>query len=286
MAETKGTGFARDPAVAAKAKAAQEWCRAASTAACRWEYLYIPQQVFEAFAGDEVTALAGACKPSLVRLLKDAASPQLTFDVDADESRSQVEAFMDPNAYAALPSADRVAIRQAIQLFDFMSGKPDALLAPVFQPLLGRIDHAAEAVLLARLGPDVPSGQTERESFFDASGKKFLAERCRTLKRLLVTRSPIMPTGVLLFCLEYAAKPKPDSAGILQAVEVRFSDLAATDLAAAVKKQYDFRNEYIAHEKREPLRSVDAARAALGVWTGVLQQLRAVNVASPGLEAT
>jgi type III restriction enzyme len=281
LAETKGTGFARDPAVAAKAKAAQEWCRAASTAACRWEYLYIPQQVFEAFAGDEVSSLAGACKPSLVRLLRDAASPQLTFDVGADESRSQVEAFMDPHAYAALPSADRVAIRQAIQLFDFMSGKPDALLAPVFQPLLGRIDHAAEAVLLARLGPDVPSEQTEREAFFDVSEQKFLAERCRTLKRLLVTRSPIMPTGVLLFCMEYAAKPKHDAAGILQAVVVRFSDLAATDLAAAVKRQYDFRNEYIAHEKREPLRSVEAARSALGVWTDVLRQLRAVTPPSP-----
>jgi type III restriction enzyme len=277
LAETKGTGFARDPAVAAKAKAAQEWCRAASTAACKWEYLYIPQQVFEAFAGDEASALAGACQPSLVRLLKEATSPQLTFDVESDASRSQVEAFIDAEAFAALPSGDRVAIRQAIQLFDFMAGKPDALLAPVFQPLLGRIDHAAEALLLARLGPDVPEDHAQRDSFFEVSEKKFLSERCRTLKRLLVTRSPIMPTGVLLFCLEYAAKPKPDSDGILRAVESRFGDLASTDLAAAVKAQYDFRNAYIAHEKREPLRSVEAARTALTVWANVLRRLRAVG---------
>ena len=94
---------------------------------CKWEYLYVPQKQFEAFSGDEVTALAGACKPSLVRLLKDATSPQLRFDVESDESSSQVAAFIDPAAFEALPNADRVAIRQAIQLFDFMAGKPDAL---------------------------------------------------------------------------------------------------------------------------------------------------------------
>ena len=81
----------------------------------------------------------------------------------------------------------------------------------MFQPLLGRVDHAAEALLLTRLSGDVPPSDGERETYFDASSKKFLTERCRTLRRLLVTRSPIMPTGVLLFCLEYAAKPKPGS---------------------------------------------------------------------------
>lgn len=277
LVETKGTGFARDPAVAAKAKAAREWCRAASTADCKWEYLYIPQQVFEAFAGDEISALAGTCKPSLIRLLKDATSPQLRFDVESDGSRSQVAAFLDPAAFEGLPNADRVAIRQAIQLFDFMAEKPDAHLAPVFQPLLGRIDHAAETLLLGRLSEDVPAGEDEREAFFNASSTRFLAERCRTLKRLLVTRSPIMPTGVLLFCLEYAAKPKPESTGILQAVETRLRDLADTDLGARLKAQYDFRNEYIAHEKREPLRSVEAARGALKTWADVLVRLRGVD---------
>lgn len=274
LVETKGTGFARDPAVAAKAKAAQEWCRAASTPQCRWDYLYVPQQVFEAFSGDEIVALAGACKPSLVRLLKDATSAQLTFDVESDESSSQVAAFVDPEAFDALPNADKVAVRQAIQLLDFMAGKPDALLAPVFQPLLGRIDHAAETLLLARLSEQVPSDEATRDAYFDASAKKFLAERCRTLKRLLVTRSPIMPTGVLLFCLEYAAKPTPGSTGILRSVETELADIATTDLGSELKKQYDFRNEYIAHEKREPLRSVEASKDALRTWAGVLVRLR------------
>lgn len=275
LVETKGTGFARDPAVAAKAKAAQEWCKAASAPKCRWEYLYVPQQVFEAFHGEDLGDLASACKPSLARLVKDAQSPQLILDVDSDESRTQVSAFVAIEAFEGLPSADRHAIRQAIQLFDFMAGKPDALLAPVFQPLLGRVDHASESLLLARLSPRLPEAVDELDKFFDATPKSFLGERARSLKRLLVTRSPIMPTGVLLFCLDYASKER-QSTGIFAAICEEFQEDAQTDLPDLLQRQYDFRNEYIAHEKREPLRSEEAAREGLGVWIDTLVSLRRV----------
>lgn len=158
-----------------------------------------------------------------------------------------------------------------------MSGKPDSLLAPVFQPLLGRIDHAAENLLLAVLAPMLPESPQDREDFFEVTEKKFLAERARALKRLLVSRSPIMPTGVLLFCFEYAEKDEATRGGIFDAVRVGFGELAQSDLPGLVKKQYDFRNEYIAHEKREPLRSPEAARAALRTWAGALVRLRAAT---------
>src|SRR5205814_283801 len=98
-------------------------------------------------------------------------------------------------------------------------------------------------------------------AFFDSNESKFLSERTRTLRRLLVNRSPIMPTGLLLFALEYATTGTAD-AGILGAVRAAFGALEETNkgLYEALKQQYDFRNEYIAHEKREPLRSVEAAR--------------------------
>jgi type III restriction enzyme len=280
LAETKGTGFARDPAVAMKAKAAQEWCRAASTPTCKWEYLYVPQQVFEAFTGDELEELAGACRPSLIRLLKDATSPQLILDIETPGSRTQVEAFISAEDFDLLPAADRHAVRQAIQLFDFMSTKPDALLAPVFQPLLGRVDHAAETLVLQRLEPSLPEAADELDAFFAATERKFLVERSRSLKRLLVTRSPIMPTGLLLFCLEYARKDQPAAGGIFNAVRANFADLAATDLGALLQRQYNFRNEYIAHEKREPLRSPEAAREALQTWVEALLRLRRIGGAA------
>lgn len=278
LAETKGTGFARDPAVAMKAKAAQEWCRAASGPECNWDYLYVPQRVFEAFTGEELDELAAACRPALAQLLKDATSPQLRFDIDDDATRTQIGAVVPVEEFSELPAADQLAIRQAIQLLDFMSSKPEALLAPVFQPLLGRVDHAAEALLLKVLLPLVPEDSVERRKFFSEPEKKFLAERVRSLKRLLVTRSPIMPTGLLLFCLEYAAKDEPGRGGILDEVRSGFNELASGDLPRLLKTQYDFRNEYIAHEKREPLRSVEAAREALKVWTDVLVMMRAMDL--------
>ncbi len=280
LAETKGTGFARDPAVAMKARAAQEWCKAASSPHCRWEYLYVPQQVFEAFTGEELQELAAACRPALTKLLKDATSPQLRFQLD-DESQVRVETFVAPDDFLSLVLADQTAVKQAIQLFEFMSGKPDSLLAPVFQPLLGRVDHAAETLLLQRLEPTLPEDQQERDAFFDVTDKKFLAERARSLKRLLITRSPIMPTGLLLFCLDYASKDEPGRGGIFDAVRTSFRDLVATDLPGRLKAQYDFRNEYIAHEKREPLRSEEAAREALQIWTQVLVEMRRVAAAAP-----
>ena len=277
LAETKGTGFAKDPAVAAKAKAAQSWCKAASSRAVQWEYLYVPQQVFNDSQGDSVSELAAACRPSLVRLVKDAAaSPQLTLGIDSLAPDTPIGNFVDVDKFEGLLNPDKNAVVQGIQLFDFMAGKPDALLAPVFQPLLGRIDHAAENVILDRLESLVPEDPETHDDYFGVEKNKFLAERSRSLRRLLVTRSPIMPTGVLLFCMEYAGKDKEAPNGLLTHVRAQFKDLSGSELRGVLQAQYDFRNEYIAHEKREPLRSVEAARDALGTWIDALVRLRAL----------
>jgi type III restriction enzyme len=210
-------------------------------------------------------------------LVKDADSAQLVIDFESAEAETQLGAYISTEAFGGLPSADRLAVRQAVQLFDFMATKPDALMAPVFQPLLGRIDQAAESVILQRLNPLLPESPDEREAFFPSTVNSFLAERARSLKRLLVARSPIMPTGLLLFCLEYAVKEEAGAGGVFDAVRSSFSDLAKSELPGLLKTQYDFRNEYIAHEKREPLRSVEASREALGTWTSLLVHLRSLG---------
>lgn len=53
--ETKGR---EDKDVPRKAKAAVAWCEAASNSNCRWEYVYVPQGVFERLTGDSIAALA------------------------------------------------------------------------------------------------------------------------------------------------------------------------------------------------------------------------------------
>ena len=78
------------------------------------------------------------------------------------------------------------------------------MFAPVFQPLLGPIDRGAEALILERLEPEVPTEPNAQAAFFEsdsAPSQRFVSERVRSLKRLLVQRAPRTPTGLLsLFC--------------------------------------------------------------------------------------
>ena len=135
-------------------------------------------------------------------------------------------------------------------------------------------------MILQRLEPSVPADDAVQDAFFSpdfgAINKKqhnFLSERGRSLKRLLVHRSPIMPTGLLLFCMDYANKDKVTVGGIFAEVRSSFTDLAGSDLEAFLKEQYEFRNLYVAPEKHEPLTSVVATRRALGIWIDALVAL-------------
>ena len=92
----------------------------------------VPQGVFESFSGNEVEALARTCKPALVRLVKEARSAQLPlpFDLDQQQIDAQVNEFLDDAKLAALRQAEQHAIQHAVQLFNFMAKKSDAVLPP------------------------------------------------------------------------------------------------------------------------------------------------------------
>ncbi len=280
LSETKGRA---DRDVAAKARAAVEWCKAASSKKVKWEYLYVPEKVFEQVRGNSVEELARACAPALVQLLKDAATPQLALNFEAgSEERlaEQTQEFIDAKVLASLPSRYRKAIEHAVALFHFHKQKEKVSFGPIFQPLLGPIDHAAEALMLKRLGEEVPSEAEAQKHFFEPdmartkkSSIKYLTERANTLKKLLVYRSPLMPTGALSFCFDYAAKvaeePLP---GIYAAVRGRFAAMSGTGLPKRVREVYDFRNTYIAHEK-VVLKDAATTREALGQWIDTLVAL-------------
>ena len=114
LMETKGPA---DKDVPPKARAASEWCRAASTKRARWSYVYVPQAVFERFSGDSVEELAETCAPSLVELLRESESPQFVLDFekpDQERLADQVMAFVDTDTFEKLPLRDRKAIEHAI----------------------------------------------------------------------------------------------------------------------------------------------------------------------------
>lgn len=290
LAETKGR---RDPDVAGKARAAVEWCKAASTSKVKWEYLYVSEDTFKAFSGDTVEELLRTCRPMLKKILEEAQSPQLALPLrepDNEESSRAVYEFIQEEELGALPLRARKGIQEAALLFDYMARKQKMNFSPVFQPLLGPLDAEAENVLLDRLEPEVPEGDEEQDAFFspDLSGEKkkhqqFLANQASLLRRFLVHRSPIMPVGLLRFCLEYAAKDDPAPAGVLSSVRSQFGDLAREDLAALLGEVYDFRNTYVAHVKEELTNETDA-EGALRQWVRALVALRGVLAPSVVVE--
>jgi type III restriction enzyme len=284
LAETKGRA---DTDVPAKARAAIEWCKAATSKKLTWSYLYVPQHVFEQVRGNSVEELARACAPSLAQLLLES-SPQIVLNLEAtDEARlaEQVKDFIRPAVLEALPSRYRKAVEHSVALFHFHQNKETVSFAPVFQPLLGPIDHACEALLISRLSADVPADAQAQRDFFepdlsdaDPSRRKFLAEKAILLRRLLVYRSPLMPAGVLEFCLGYAAKDEAPLSGVFSVVRRRFADLSKTDLPGQVREYYRFRNDHIAHQKSEQLLAPEPAKAALAVWMKTLATLHSAIV--------
>ena len=279
LVETKGRA---DKDVPAKARAAVEWCKAASGKRARWEYLYIPQSVFEQVRGNSIEELARTCAPSLADLIRESETLQLSLDFekpDAERVAEQVTAFVNGATFKNLPARYRKALEHAVMLFHFHEQKEAASFAPVFQPLLGPIDHAAESLLLTTLVDDVPVEAQAQADFFEpditAFRKKntsFLQERARSLKRLLVHRSPLMPTGLLIFCLDYAAKDSEPLPGIFTSVRNGFSRFTSGSLRNNLQSQYDFRNSFIAHQKEE-LTDREKARDGLKTWSATLVAL-------------
>jgi type III restriction enzyme len=220
-------------------------------------------------------------------LLGEADSAQLALPLEAEPEAAttlHVGQFISQGDLEHLGPRARQGVEHAVLLFGFMSTKSGVVFSPVFQPLLGPLDEAAEAIVISRLSPCLPQAPSEIATFFDPlladereGYRRYLLERIRTLRRLLVYGSPIMPIGVLLFCLEYAAGEHDSSVGVLKAVRDQFRDLQATGLAGPLREAYDFRNTYVAHEKGDQLRDVDRAREALGLWIGLLVALNSAR---------
>lgn len=274
LAETKGQVGAD---VATKAVAAVAWCKAASTPVCKWSYLYVQQGLFEQFGGAVLGDLARTCAPSLKALIGEASShqAQLPFDLDAEQARAELLEFIDAEGLAELRGSEQYAIEQAVQLYSFLREKPDVLFGPIFQPLLWPIDRSATALIVKKLHHEVPEDKDEQAAFFDPGlgrSKSFQKERGRALKKLLVYQRPLMPAGVLKFCLEYAAGAGAEG-GVFAAIKLNFAELVDSELPSLIEAQYVFRNTYIAHTDAEPLTDREQARNALVLWINAIRHL-------------
>ncbi|MBI5715697.1 MAG: DEAD/DEAH box helicase family protein [Chloroflexi bacterium] len=271
LAETKGRA---DVDVPAKARAAVEWCKSASAQGVKWEYLFIPEGVFENFNGNSIDMLAKACAPALVNLLSEAQSAQMTlpfYEVSVKQKEDYIEEFISAKALQELPSRYRKAIEESVSLFKFLENKGGAL-SPCFTSLLGVLDEAAKALILSLLEPDMPPTRDEQKTFLEPSlrglsdkDSNWLRQNSNSLKKALVYRNFIMPLGMLGFCFDYTKQGGLGVGGIFESVVKNFSRFNTLDLGERVAAIRNFRNTYVAHQEKE-LTDPKLARAEMAHW--------------------
>jgi type III restriction enzyme len=196
LIELKGR---QDNLVPLKARAAAEWCRAASEAGgARWEYLYVLYEHFQPGAAETIAELARACAPALDALLAERiAPPEPTDEVDVRQWLTQAGLDQPPAEYEAV-------IRQAVTLLEDQIRQAAPTLGAAFQPLLGPLDDYAQRILEQQIKPAIPAQDHER--FFQPSldhlskaERAALEKNQRHLFSILVENRPVQRLGTLLF---------------------------------------------------------------------------------------
>ncbi|HEY4301290.1 MAG TPA: DEAD/DEAH box helicase family protein [Candidatus Didemnitutus sp.] len=273
LVETKGRV---DRDVPLKARAASAWCKATAKGRSKWRYVYVPQDTFENFTEGSAEMLARVCGPALQDMIEEAIEPQMVLSFgDAKPDAERVREFISGEDLASLPKAHQKRLLQAIETYSFLAKKPDQSLAPAFTALLGPLDDAALAVMLKTLEPVIPVERVAQQAFFEpemGSLPKKDAEMYRrngsNLRRTLVDRGGTSPIGLFRWCLQQHREKKPPVGGIFGAVFERFG-FATDETYRLVCTINTFRNDYIAHQKKELMDSV-AAKTALATWAGGL----------------
>jgi type III restriction enzyme len=279
LVETKGR---EDRDVPLKAKAAIAWCEAASTETLQWQYLYIPQGVFERMAGDTVAELARACAPALQNLLQAEEFQDLPLFVNfgqADDDATAIDSLIDSEILNALPSRYRRAADQAVMLYRFFENKEGMNYAPVFTSLLGSIDEVAKGFIVRRLQPVLPITIEDQKDWFlpslrhvDRKSEDYYRKLAQNLKRTLVFNHGLSLIGLLRSCLDYALNDTTKIGGVFEALHTQLRFQGGRKFLETVTRINDFRNTYIAHQEKE-LTDRTLAEQELKIWIEALHMI-------------
>jgi len=268
MLETKGRV---DIDVPLKIRAAIAWCQAASGSGIRWDYLYVPEEIFGKADDNHLEALFPLCEPATQNLIRERIEAPLSLE-KGNLERLTVDEFILEKDLDRLPPKAKKCVQESIALFNFLEKKDGVSYAPVFTPLLGAIDDAAKTFVIETLKASIPEDLNRRQRFFEPDltvlhprDENFTRRQAINLRRTLVENDGVMPVGLLKWCIEYARSPKVPPGGIFIAVKNEFEDLAKTELLDTVNEIYSFRNEYIAHQEKE-LDDRNEAKRALSHW--------------------
>ncbi|MCP5060299.1 MAG: DEAD/DEAH box helicase family protein [bacterium] len=283
LVETKGR---EDRDVAKKARAAVAWCEAASSDKAKWEYIYVPQGVFERITGDTLEDVLRTCRPALTRLLGEEEPDELPIlaaidkaQAEADEKPPEVLELVDAKTLDSLPPRYRKAVQQAVMLYSFFENKEGMNYAPAFNALLGSLDESSRGLLKRRLQDEVPPVGNEAEDWFSPyfekpdrrklPGYKAMA---RNLKKTLVYDSGISPLGLLRTCMDFALNDKTKVEGVFASIREKFQVKGGRDVLGKLQRVNDFRNTRVAHQEDE-ITDAAAAKKELLYWIDTLHTL-------------
>lgn len=273
LVETKGRV---DRDVPIKARAAKEWCRSASKKPSRWEYVYVPEEVFYRFHGNSIDELARTCAPALKQLLEErtaADTMPLFAGLMGDWERiDETQDVVDGKLLEAFPPRLRKAADEAISLYRFFEKKTEVNYAPVFAALFGIIDDLSRSILLQRLTPAMPPNMIEQRSWFDPYFGEadprtvpHFKEMARNLRKTLVYQSGVSPIGLLRSCMDYALNDNTKLTGVFEAVKKAFRIKGSQQVFEQVQGINNFRNTRVAHQQK-PLKDQKETKQALKEW--------------------
>jgi len=254
-----------------KIRAAVAWCRAASEGGIKWEYLYVPQEVFSQVDDNHLEALFSLCEPAKQNLIREKIEAPLSLE-KGNLEKIAFDEFISDGDFDSLPLKAKKGVQEAIALFKFLENKNEVSYAPVFAPLLGAVDEAAKGYIISTLRDAIPEDMNKRQRFFEPDlsvlhprDESFHKRQAINLRRTLLENDGIMHIGLLKWCLEYAKSPKVAPGGIFLAVKAGFGDPEQKGLLDTIDKIYSFRNEYIAHQEKE-IEDRHAAKQAINEW--------------------
>ena len=288
LTETKGQV---DRYVPTKAKAAVEWCQSASGKAGKWEYVFVPEGVFQRFQGTTFAELARMCGPALRDLLdQETYVEELPLfagagvaTLEAAVADSKAAEIIPASLAAELPERLRRAVDEAVSLYLFFEKKSGVNYAPAFTALLGVLDEAGRGLLAQKLAEHLPATAKDQAAWFDPYLAKVdprlhrhYTEMARNLRKTLVYQSGVSPLGLLRSCLDYALNDATELTGVFAALREEFRRPGSRALLELVQAVNEFRNRRVAHQE-QPLTDSTQTKAALQQWVESLAALWAEN---------
>ncbi|MDA7999911.1 MAG: DEAD/DEAH box helicase family protein [Alphaproteobacteria bacterium] len=274
LLETKGQEGAE---AGSKARAATEWCKAASRGDTKWRYVYMPQRFLDAAKSGRFADLARACEPELQDLLKRKEG-ELHLQINqADESREAAR-FFGREVFNALSPREQDAVADAIYTCRALEKKPDAPnFKPVFATLTGAMDTACNKLVRRLLIDKLPADKTEKNDWFKVASteKKFrhYDAVANNLKRCLLYDNAYSVIGLAKECLSHAHKDNNSPAGVFIAVKETFAFSGSEELFAKLGEVNKFRNNYIAHGDND-LSDKHETERQLHLWVATLLLLK------------